>query len=278
MGELIILAERRADRSRPGGALVLRSSSTSPARSRISPPSGSSGCSARSSGCRPRPRSCGGGRGAEPAGGGARARGDLRGGVAASARVARPLPGARPRRRCGRPHTPAEIGAGARFALAASRLAFCGGFDLEDPEILAEAAAAAGIGLRECLAAAGDPTRDGALHATARGLLARGVRRLPAIRIGERGGSRRWRRCAGRPRVLALGRERLTGRLPAEGLRRRPRSVYAGAPHRCEFDLERPSVPLKGKREEVRLWVPRPTDDRRGRSGHDRRFRSRVTD
>jgi 2-hydroxychromene-2-carboxylate isomerase len=79
-----------------------------------------------------------------------------------------------------------EIGAGARFALAASRLAFCGGFDLEDPEILAEAAAAAGIGLRECLAAAGDPTRDGALHATARGLLTQGVCRLPAIRVGTR--------------------------------------------------------------------------------------------
>lgn len=79
----------------------------------------------------------------------------------------------------------AEIGAGARFALAASRLAFCGGFDLEDPEILAEAAAAAGIGLSATLAAAGDPTRDDALHATGRGLLARGVGRLPAIRVGR---------------------------------------------------------------------------------------------
>ena len=49
-----------------------------------------------------------------------------------------------------------EYGAGARFALAAARLAFCGGFDLEDPEILAEAAAAAGIPLDPCLAAAGD--------------------------------------------------------------------------------------------------------------------------
>ena len=80
----------------------------------------------------------------------------------------------------------AEIGAGARFALAASRLAFCGGFDLEDPEILAEAAAAAAVPLEEALVAAGDPTRDGALHATARGLLSRGVQRLPAIRIGSR--------------------------------------------------------------------------------------------
>jgi 2-hydroxychromene-2-carboxylate isomerase len=76
-----------------------------------------------------------------------------------------------------------EVGAGAQFALAASRLAFCGGFDLEDPEILAEAAAAAGIPLAECLEAAGDVSRDGALHATGRGLRSRGVRRLPAIRV-----------------------------------------------------------------------------------------------
>jgi 2-hydroxychromene-2-carboxylate isomerase len=80
----------------------------------------------------------------------------------------------------------AEVGAGARFVLAASRLAFCGGFDISDPEILAEAAAAAGIPLDEALAAAGDPGRDGTLHATARGLLARGVRHLPAIRLGRR--------------------------------------------------------------------------------------------
>jgi 2-hydroxychromene-2-carboxylate isomerase len=80
----------------------------------------------------------------------------------------------------------AETGAGARFALAASRLAFCGGFDLEDPEILAEAAAAAGVPLETCLAAAGDPARDAELHATARGLLSHGVLHLPAIRIGQR--------------------------------------------------------------------------------------------
>jgi 2-hydroxychromene-2-carboxylate isomerase len=79
----------------------------------------------------------------------------------------------------------AEIGAGARFALAASRLAFCGGFDLEDPEILAEAAAAAGIGLAECLEAAGDLSRDGVLHATGRGLMSQGVHSLPAIRVGR---------------------------------------------------------------------------------------------
>jgi 2-hydroxychromene-2-carboxylate isomerase len=86
----------------------------------------------------------------------------------------------------------AEIGNGAPFALAASRLAFCGGFDLSDPEILAEAAAAAGVPLDECLAAAGDAQRDGPLLATARGLLARGVRELPAVRIEHRwiGGER----------------------------------------------------------------------------------------
>ncbi len=40
-----------------------------------------------------------------------------------------------------------ELGAGAAFALAAGRLAYCGGFDLDDPETLAEAAAAAGLPL-----------------------------------------------------------------------------------------------------------------------------------
>lgn len=80
----------------------------------------------------------------------------------------------------------AEQGAGARFALAASRLVFCGGFDLDDPETLAEAAAAAGISLPGCLHAAGDTALDAALTATARGLRARGVAELPAFRVGQR--------------------------------------------------------------------------------------------
>jgi 2-hydroxychromene-2-carboxylate isomerase len=79
----------------------------------------------------------------------------------------------------------AEHGAGSRFALAALRLAFCGGFDLEDPEIMAESAAAAGLNLRDCMSAAGEVSRDGPLHATARGLLGNGVQRLPAIRVGH---------------------------------------------------------------------------------------------
>ncbi len=49
-----------------------------------------------------------------------------------------------------------QAGRGAAFVLAATRLAFCGGFDLEDPEILAEAAAAANIVLDDCLASARD--------------------------------------------------------------------------------------------------------------------------
>lgn len=80
----------------------------------------------------------------------------------------------------------AEAGAGARFALAAARLAFCGGFDLEDRGVLAEAARAAQLDVDEALAAAANPALDEPIHSTARGLRARGVRSLPAIRVGRR--------------------------------------------------------------------------------------------
>jgi len=79
----------------------------------------------------------------------------------------------------------AEHDRGAAFTLAACRLAYCGGFDLEDPEVLAEAAAAAGLGLEECLHAAGDVARDGPLEAAGRRLLAAGADRLPAVRVGR---------------------------------------------------------------------------------------------
>lgn len=79
-----------------------------------------------------------------------------------------------------------EIGAGPAFALAASRLAFCGGFDLEDPETLAEAAAAAGVPLGECLKAAGEAWRDEELEETADALRAAGITELPVLRIGNR--------------------------------------------------------------------------------------------
>ncbi|MGA2013740.1 MAG: DsbA family protein [Solirubrobacteraceae bacterium] len=77
-----------------------------------------------------------------------------------------------------------EQGAGGAFALAASRLAFCGGFDLEDPETLVEAAAAAGVALEGCLAAAGQRWRDADLRACAEAVRAAGIHELPAIHAG----------------------------------------------------------------------------------------------
>jgi 2-hydroxychromene-2-carboxylate isomerase len=79
----------------------------------------------------------------------------------------------------------AECGRGAAFVLAATRLAFCGGYDLDDPEILAEAAAAAGLVLDATLQAAGDEGRDGAIEDAGRALLAAGADRLPALRVGR---------------------------------------------------------------------------------------------
>ena len=79
----------------------------------------------------------------------------------------------------------AERGRGGAYVLAATRLAFCGGFDLDDPEILAEAAAAAGIPLEDCLHAAGDFGRDGVAEAIGRKLLAAGADRLPVLRVGR---------------------------------------------------------------------------------------------
>jgi 2-hydroxychromene-2-carboxylate isomerase len=79
----------------------------------------------------------------------------------------------------------AQRGRAAPFVLAASRLAFCGGYDLDDPEALAEAAAAAGLGLDECLQAAGDVRRDGPLERTALRLLAQGADALPVLVVGH---------------------------------------------------------------------------------------------
>src|SRR5215208_2435016 len=78
-----------------------------------------------------------------------------------------------------------EGGRGAAFVLAATRLAFCGGFDLDDPEILAEAAAAAGVVLDETLSAARDRSRDSAIEGAGRALLGAGADRLPALRVGR---------------------------------------------------------------------------------------------
>ena len=80
----------------------------------------------------------------------------------------------------------AERGQGSAFVLAASRLAFCGGFDLDDPEILAEAAAAAALPLEECLHAAGDASRDAAMESAGRALVAQGADQLPVLSVGRR--------------------------------------------------------------------------------------------
>jgi 2-hydroxychromene-2-carboxylate isomerase len=82
-------------------------------------------------------------------------------------------------------HYAAQEGRGGAFVLAAARLAFAGGFDLDDPEILTEAAAAAGVGLDACLRAAKEVRRDGAIEAAGKRLLAAGVDQLPALSVGD---------------------------------------------------------------------------------------------
>jgi 2-hydroxychromene-2-carboxylate isomerase len=79
----------------------------------------------------------------------------------------------------------AERGRAAPFVLATSRLAFCGGYDVDDPEVLAEAAAAAGLGLEECLRAAGDLSRDGPPERAARRLLRQGADALPVLVVAR---------------------------------------------------------------------------------------------
>jgi 2-hydroxychromene-2-carboxylate isomerase len=78
----------------------------------------------------------------------------------------------------------AERGVGSRFALAALRLAFCGGYDLSYPEVIGEAAAVAGLRARDAIVAAGALNYDVPLEATSRGLFTRGIS-APAIRIGQ---------------------------------------------------------------------------------------------
>jgi 2-hydroxychromene-2-carboxylate isomerase len=79
----------------------------------------------------------------------------------------------------------AEQGRAAPFVLAAGRLAFCGGYELDDPEVIAEAAAAAGLALDDALAAAGEIRRDGPMERTALRLLRRGADELPAVVVGR---------------------------------------------------------------------------------------------
>jgi 2-hydroxychromene-2-carboxylate isomerase len=74
-----------------------------------------------------------------------------------------------------------ELGLGPRFVIAAERLAFCGGFDLEDPDILAEAAAAAGVDVEGALLAARDPRRDHQIGMAGRAVGHAGGTTLPAL-------------------------------------------------------------------------------------------------
>ena len=104
----------------------------------------------------------------------------------------------------------AERERAAPFVLAAGRLTFCGGYDLDDPETLAEAAAAAGLGLNEALEAAADQARDGVLEAAARRLLARGADALPALQVG---------------RTLFCGEHRVAEAAAAAGAVVRPRQI-----------------------------------------------------
>ena len=79
-----------------------------------------------------------------------------------------------------------DLGRGAAFVLAAGRLAFCGGFDLGAPDVLAEAAAAASLPLDLCLDAAGDAGRDAPMSQNGRRLREAGATDLPVLRIGRR--------------------------------------------------------------------------------------------
>src|SRR3954451_5995424 len=78
-----------------------------------------------------------------------------------------------------------ERGRAAPFVLAASRLAFCGGYELDDPEVIAEAAAAAGLALDDALRAASQVRRDGPMERAALRLLRRGADELPAVTVGR---------------------------------------------------------------------------------------------
>jgi 2-hydroxychromene-2-carboxylate isomerase len=108
-------------------------------------------------------------------------------------------------------HHAAQQGRGGAFVLAATRLAFAGGFDLDEREILSEAAAAAGLPLDACLRAAREERRDGAIEAAAR------------ISSGLRVSAGRWRRsprrarerCGGRPSGVRVTTSSGSSRVPA---------------------------------------------------------------
>ena len=90
------------------------------------------------------------------------------------------------------------------------RLAWCGGFELDDPEVLAEAAAAASLGLDAALGASGDIARDGPMEAAALRLLGAGANKLPAVVADRRlfAGELRLAEAAAALRAVPRGAER----------------------------------------------------------------------
>jgi 2-hydroxychromene-2-carboxylate isomerase len=76
-------------------------------------------------------------------------------------------------------------GRGAEFVLAATRLQFCGGYDLEDPAVFTEAVGAAGLDLDAALWAAGALELDESIDAAGAFLARRGVTTLPVVQTGQ---------------------------------------------------------------------------------------------
>ncbi len=79
----------------------------------------------------------------------------------------------------------ASAGAGRPFGLAALRMAFCGGYDLSDLDLIAEVADAVGLDAAETLAAAADSRHELSIKAVAVGLRRRHIASPPGIRIGQ---------------------------------------------------------------------------------------------
>jgi 2-hydroxychromene-2-carboxylate isomerase len=76
-------------------------------------------------------------------------------------------------------------GACQSFALAIARLGFCGGFDIGQNAVIAEAAAVARLDPCEVVEAASDTRFDPQLNLTTRALWARGIDAPPAISVGN---------------------------------------------------------------------------------------------
>ncbi len=78
----------------------------------------------------------------------------------------------------------ADRGVGAAFAVALLRLGFCGGFDISSGPVIEEAAGVACLTAADVRRATRDEGLDARIDATSRGLTLRGVSSPPAIGIG----------------------------------------------------------------------------------------------